>query len=59
MRSLWQDIVAVEATLSQLQKVGDELAATTGPRSFSVTSAFSAREVYLTQPEVRLNLRKP
>lgn len=59
MRSLWQDIVAVEATLSQLQKVGDELATTTGPRDFSVASAFSAREVYLTRPEVVLNLRKP
>lgn len=58
MRSLWQDIVAVEATLSQLQKVGNELAATTGSRGFSVASAFSAREVYLTRSEVRLNLRK-
>ena len=40
MRSLWQDIAAVEDALSQLQKVGDELAAAAGYRSFSTARAF-------------------
>jgi len=40
-RSLWQGIAAVEHTLSQLQKVGDELAATVWPSQFSITRACS------------------
>jgi hypothetical protein len=37
----------VEDTLSQLQKVGDELAATTGHRCCNAAGAFSAGEIYL------------
>jgi hypothetical protein len=52
MRSLWQDIAAVEVTLSQLQKVGDELAATVGRRSFSTARACSTRrEVSIARVE--------
>jgi len=51
MRSLWQDIAAVEVTLSQLQKVGDELAANTGHRSFSIARALSPREASIARVE--------
>jgi len=51
MRSLWQDIAAVETTLPYMQKVGDELAATIGHRSFSPARAFSAFEVSIAQVE--------
>jgi DNA-directed RNA polymerase omega subunit len=44
MRSLWQDIGAVEGTLPYMQKVGDELAANSGHRSFSIARAFSTPE---------------
>jgi hypothetical protein len=37
----------VENTLSKLQKVGDELAATTGHRGCSAAGAFSSGEIYL------------
>jgi hypothetical protein len=45
MRSLWQDITALENTLPQLQKVGDELAATAGHRSHSIARAISPRKI--------------
>jgi hypothetical protein len=47
MRSLWQDIEAVEDTLSQLQKVSDELAPNTGHRSFRAARALSTGEGFL------------
>jgi hypothetical protein len=47
MRSLWQDIEAVEDTLSQLQKVSDELAANTGHRSLRAACALSTSEGFL------------
>jgi hypothetical protein len=47
MRSLWQDIEAVEDTLSQLQKVSDELAANTGHRSLRAARALSTSEGFL------------
>jgi len=45
MRSLWQDIAALENKLPELQKVGDELAATARDRGHSITSAISPRKV--------------
>jgi DNA-directed RNA polymerase omega subunit len=51
MRSLWQDTTVLEDTLPKLQKVGDELAATSGPRSFSVACALYPREVSIAGVE--------
>lgn len=51
MRSLWHDIAAVEVPLSQLQKVGDELAANTGHRGFSAARDFSTPEVSIARVE--------
>ena len=51
MRSLWQDIVAVEDTLSQLQKVGDELAANSGHRSLNSAHGFSLPEISMIEDE--------
>lgn len=64
MRSLWQDIAVVEDTLFQLQKVGDELAATAGHRCFSAAGAFPAGEIYLEgcggrlKSDIALQIRK-
>ena len=46
---MWQDIAAVEDTLSSLQKVGDELAANFGDRSFSYPGIVSAREISIVR----------
>ena len=46
---MWQDIAAVEGTVPQLQKVGDELATNFGPRSVSVARALSTREVFIAR----------
>jgi hypothetical protein len=48
MRSLWTDIGVMETSLPQLQKVGDELSATAGYRSFSSARALSFVEVFMT-----------
>ncbi len=45
MRSLWQDIAALENTLPELQKVGDELAATAGHRGHSIAGVIPPRKV--------------
>jgi hypothetical protein len=37
----------LEVTLSQVQEIGDELAATTGYRSFSTPRPFFNHEVYI------------
>jgi len=45
LRSLRPDIGIVEDTLSELQKVGDELAANPGHRGFGIAGALHYREV--------------
>jgi hypothetical protein len=47
MRSLRQDIEAVANTLSELQKVGDELAANPGYRGGGVTRDLHSFEVFV------------
>ena len=47
MRSLWQDIGAVEDSMPQLQKVGAELAATSGRRGHRIAYALCPLEVSL------------
>jgi len=52
MRSLWKNIGTVEDTLPQLQKVGDELAANSGYRSFDRAHGFSIPEISVTEMKV-------
>jgi hypothetical protein len=47
VRSLWQDIAAMEDPLPKLQKVGDELAANSGHRGCSIARALFTREISL------------
>ena len=45
---------ALEISLSELQKVGDELAATSGHRSFSSAPIICRRQVSITRDERKL-----
>jgi hypothetical protein len=44
----------MEVSLPQLQKVGDELSATPGYRSFSTARALSSVEIFMTSRSRRL-----
>jgi hypothetical protein len=48
---LWPDIGFVEVSLSQLQEIGDELAATSRHRSFSGARIIYRREVSIAHDE--------
>ena len=45
------DIGVVEVSLSELQKVGDELATTSGPRSFSSAGIIYRRQASIARDE--------
>jgi hypothetical protein len=51
---VWPDIGIVEGSLSELQKVGDELAATSGHRSFSGARIVCRRQVSIACDEPNL-----
>jgi hypothetical protein len=51
---VWPDPGVVEVSLSELQKVGDELVAASGHRSFSSARIVSRRQALLVRDERNL-----
>ena len=56
MRSLWPHPGPLETSLSELQEVGHELAATSGDRSFGSAGLICRRQVFIIHDETQLNL---
>jgi len=50
------DTGAVAVSLSELQKIGHELAATSGDRSFGSAGLICRRQVFIIHDETQLNL---
>jgi len=55
---MWPDIAVLEDSLSQLQEVDIELAATSGGRSRGLARAFHLPEVYLARASASEDLQK-